>query len=105
MTESYEATARIDDDADLVVKAADALQQLRSAQVGKAVIDHRHAEVALLGMLQGFAGGTAADDVKPLLFENAQSSLNSAALSSTTSTWEKRSVGTGGGPQCLLRTA
>ena len=47
--------ARIDDDADLVVEAADLFQQLRSAEIGKAVIDHRHAKVALLHVQQRFA--------------------------------------------------
>ena len=64
------ADARVDDDADLIVKAANPLQELGSAEVGKAIIHHGHAEVPLLNVLQGFSGGIAADHVKPLLLED-----------------------------------
>ena len=62
--------ARVDDHADLLVNVADAFQQLGSAQIGKAVIDHRHVKVALLHVFQCLGGGTAADDVEFLLLQS-----------------------------------
>ncbi len=64
------AHARVDDDADLIVKGADPLQELGPAKVGKAIVHHGHAEVPLLNVLQGFSGGIAADHAKTLLLED-----------------------------------
>ncbi len=61
--------AGVNDDADLIVDIADSFEKLSSAEIGKAIIDHRHVEVALLNVLQGFRGGTATDRVKSFLLE------------------------------------
>ena len=59
--------ARVDDDANLVVEAADAFQELGSAEVGQAEVDDGHAEITLLDVIEGLPGRTASDYVKPFL--------------------------------------
>jgi len=43
---------------------------LRPAEVRKAIVHYRYAEVPLLNVLQGCCGGTTADHAKTLLLED-----------------------------------
>ena len=67
--------AGVNNHANLVVETANAIQELRAAQVGEAEIDHRHAEILLLDVLQSRFGRTATDDLKSLLLEDLAQEL------------------------------
>ena len=62
--------AGVDDHADLVVETADALEQLGPAEVGQTQVDHGHAKVSLLDVLQRLTGRSAAKDVKTFVLQH-----------------------------------
>ncbi len=45
------------------------VKELRPTEVGEAQVDHRHAEIPFLDVLQSLAGRIAADDVKAVIAE------------------------------------
>lgn len=67
--------AGIDNHANPVVEAADALQELRPANVGEPQVQHGHAEIPLLDVLQSLAGRIAADHVKAMILQTVTQQL------------------------------